>query len=222
VPLTFDPDDPFPLLGAGECTHQEAQAHAACADLWLGLDTEAVEAQLPREQLEQSGQELWFTRPAAVFLTPYVELRGLLARLGPVPGETVVDLGAGYGRLGFVIGRHHPDVRFVGYEFVRERVAAAQQALSRQAFTQAQVLQVDLTAPDFTPVDAEFYFLYDYGTRPAIAKTLEDLRHIAARRKVVVVGRGRACRDAIDRREPWLSDVIPPEHYPHYSIYRSR
>ena len=54
-----------------------------------------------------------------------------------------------------------------------------------------------------------------------IEKTLNDLRGIALRRPIAVVGRGRASRDAIERHHPWLSQVVPPSHHGIYSIYRS-
>ncbi len=75
--------------------------------------------------------------------------------------------------------------------------------------------------PDFKPDAADFFFIYDYGTRPAVQKTLEDLREIARSRPITVVGRGRLSRDAIERQHPWLSQVCPPRHFKNYSIYSS-
>jgi hypothetical protein len=82
-------------------------------------------------------------------------------------------------------------------------------------------LCADLSDLAFRPLAAEFYFIYDYGTPRAISKTLEDLRVIAQRQAITVVGRGRSSRDAIEREQPWLSQVMKPEHHGHYSIYRS-
>lgn len=215
MPLEFDPADPFPLLDPSSHTYTEAQEHAAAADRWLGLDVEGVEARLPRDSLRDTGHQLWVDLPVRSMLTPYTELRWLLARLEPAPGSTVVDLGAGYGRMGFVIARHHPGVTFVGYEYVASRVEEAGRCGARLECA-------DLAAPDFRPVPAEVYFLYDYGTRDAIEKTLEDLRRIARQRALIVAARGRASRDAIDRGHPWLSGVVRPEHHAHVSIYRTR
>lgn len=222
VTLAFDPRDPFPLLEERELAYAEAQEHAALADAWLDLRAEAVERTLPRGALAGTGQQLWLDLPVRGLLTPYVELRALLARLRPVPGSTVVDLGAGYGRLGFVVARHWPGVSFLGYEYVRERVAEGNRCLAAHGHALARLECVDLSAREFRPGAAGIYFLYDYGTRAAIEKTLQDLRHIARTLPLTVVGRGRASRDAIERRHPWLSQVVPPEHAPHASIYRTR
>ena len=230
--LKFDPRDPYPLVssaslvsGVAHC-YAEAQAHAAEVDRWLGLRTEAIEAGLTQTRGEAAGsqdQQLWVGLPVKAMLTPYTELRELLTRLSPPPGACIVDLGAGYGRMGFVIAAHWPEVGFVGYEYVQERVDEAMMALARAGAANGRIgmRQADLRAPEFRPIAADIYFLYDYGTRDAIEKTLQDLRAIAATRAITVVGRGRASRDAIERAHPWLSQVNPPEHSPHYSIYRA-
>ncbi len=211
--LKFDPSDPFPLIDRKTVPASEEQKHSAEADAWLGLDVERIEAALqgaPRTR----DQEFWIGLPPASLQTPFTELREILVRLAPPTGSIVVDLGAGYGRMGYVIASHFPGVRFIGYEFVEERI--------RTARGRIDLRQADLSSPSFTPEAADFYFLYDYGSRQAIDKTLRDLKTLASSRPLTVVGRGRASRDAIERENPWLSQVVPPEHYPHYSIYRTR
>ena len=215
--LEFTPADPFPLPQGA--SYAEAQAHARTVDEWLGMNTEPIEARLA-EAGSPTDQQLWIGLPTQSLLTPYTEIRELLERLSLKPDETVVDLGAGYGRMSFVIARHFPGVRFVGYEYVRERVEEANRALAK--FGASPIEVVDLKDPAFFPIEADYYFLYDYGTRDAIEKTLQDLRVIAQSRAITVIGRGRASRDAIERWHPWLSGVVAPEHFAHYSIYRTR
>lgn len=222
--LVFDPQDPFPLLKLPpEATYAQAQLHAAAVDQWLGLETERIEHELVARRTAQPDQQLWIGLPVQAMLTPYTELRAMLARLAPLPGQTIVDLGAGYGRMGLVIARHHPGVSFVGYEYVSERVNEGRRVIAEQLARNSRIelSQADLAAPDFMPVAADTYFIYDYGTRAAIQKSLNDLREIARTRPLTVIGRGRASRDAIEREHPWLSQVRKPEHLGHYSIYRT-
>ena len=220
--LRFDPSDPYPLLPARSHSYADAQGHAAEVDRWLGLQIEPIEKRLQSEKASFGGLQLWIGLPIQAMLTPFTELREMLARVGLSAGQTVIDLGAGYGRMGFVIARHHPGVRFVGYEYVAERVhEGARRLRAAGAPPEIELLQADLGDPAFAPPGADFYFIYDYGTREAIDKTLEDLRRIAAARPITVIGRGRASRDAIERGQPWLSQVREPEHFGHYSIYRS-
>lgn len=226
--IRFDSSDPFPLLPGSSSnptypTYKDAQKHSADVDTWLGLRTEETERKIHSisSGADIRDEQLWVGLPVRSMLTPYTEIRTLLSQLNPQPEQRVVDLGAGYGRMGFVVGRHYPGVYFIGYEIVRERVDEANRCLKTQNYPNVQMKVVDLSAPDFKPVEADIYFLYDFGSRAAIDKTLFDLRGIARTRPIRVVGRGRASRDAIEREHPWLSQVYPPEHHNHYSIYRS-
>ena len=101
------------------------------------------------------------------------------------------------------------------------KVCEGKRCLSLHHCHQAQLIEQDLEAEDFSPQAAPFYFIYDYGSRHAIEKTLNDLRIIAQTASITVVGRGRSSRDAIERNHPWLSQVEKPQHFKNYSIYRS-
>lgn len=217
--ITFDPSDPFPLLP--DADYKCAQKHSTKVDEWLGLQTEKTEKEIKSISSSGKDEQLWIGLPMRSMLTPYTEIRTLLSQLNPQVDERIVDLGAGYGRMGFVIGRHYEEVHFTGYEIVDERVVEANRCLQKLKHPRIQMRTADLSAPEFKPIDADVYFLYDFGTRAAIEKTLFDLRAIARACSIRVVGRGRASRDAIEREHPWLSQVHPPEHYDHYSIYRS-
>jgi hypothetical protein len=188
-------------------------------DAWLGLDTERVERLL----VKSSEHQLWVGLGAEKLLTPYTELRLLLSQLELKDGDTIIDLGAAYGRMGFVLGRHYPEVYFVGYELAKERVEHGNECLKRHGCLRAELRHVDLSDRHFELSSATYFFIYDYGSRAAIEKTLQDLLRIAVKQRqtVRVIGRGRASRDAIERGHPWLSQVVAPRHYKHYSIYSS-
>lgn len=216
--ILFRRDDPFPLLAEGEASYGEEKLHSAAVDQWLGLRVEESERAI---QDPQDGAERWLHVPVTTFLTPYSELRRMVEVVKPAPGSLVVDLGAGYGRLGFVVERH-TEARFLGLELVPERVREGALALERFGATRARLEVADLAAEVFQLPPADLFFVYDYGTRAAIAKTLGDLRELSRFRAVKVVGRGRAVRDRIEREEPWLSGVVAPEHHGNFSVYRSR
>ena len=220
--LKFNAQDPYPLIDS-TVTYQEQQAHSAKVDQWLGLN-EKVEEELANRLPNFGsalGEQHWIGLPLQTLQTPYTEIRSLLALLNLKEGDHVVDLGAGYGRMGLVIDRLFPGVKFTGYEVVAERVAEGSRLISKLENPLIELIVADLSVEGFKPVEAEFYFLYDFGSREAIAKTLNDLREISMRRKITVVGRGRSSRDAIERGEPWLSQVNEPRHFEHFSIYRS-
>ncbi len=201
-----------------DCTYREAQIHATAVDRWLGLDISNIEASL---QHKNSDQNLWIGLPPEALLTPYIEFRQILEKLQLAPGSTVIDFGAGYGRMGFVVGAHHPGVKFIGYELVPERVFEGARCLREQNCTSAQLLCANIDSPEFVLPEAETYFIYDFSHRAAIDRLLIRLQQLAKRRSIIVVARGRSSRDAIDHGAPWLSQVVTPEHFQNFSIYRS-
>ena len=217
--MDFSADDPFPCLSRELYTYPEAQLHSEKVDQWLGLRTDETErAILANDDYvrieEQGEQRLWIGLPVQTLLTPYLEIRTLLQDLNPKPGDLLVDLGAGYGRIGFVLARHYPGVQFLGFEYVKERVMEACRCGVR-------LEQADLFSPNFLLPWAETYFIYDYGSRQAVSRTLENLKACSRKKAIQVVGRGRLTRDLIEREHPWLSQVNEPQHRGNYSIYRS-
>jgi hypothetical protein len=214
----FAARDPFPLLET--FSSSEARDHACDVDRWLGLRVDEIEATLtktgsrePAPATSGDKHQLWFGLSPRDLLTPYLEIRKILAKLSLEPGRSVVDLGAAYGRMGFVLHRHEPGVRFVGYEYVGERVREGRRALEKFGAGLAELHHADLTSPKLQIASADVYFVYDYGTPKAIEKTLYDLRRISEQRAITIVARGRTCRYAIESRHAWLekADPLAPE-----------
>ncbi len=220
--IPFDPNNPYPLL-ENFPSYREAQLHSRLVDEWLGLHVDETENKIAKNAglSWEEHRERWSGLNPDSLQTPYTEFRAILELLKLQPGQTVVDLGSGYARMGFVIGAHYPESFFVGYEIATERVQETQKALERFNYKNVKMLYQDLARSDFVPIQADYYFIYDFGSAQSIHKTLLDLKILAQQRAITVVGRGRACRDQIERRELWLSQLNKPEHFPHFSIYKS-
>jgi precorrin-6B methylase 2 len=226
--VKFERRDPFPYLPDGSFSKSEARAHAVEADLYLGLRIPEIESKLnqqgsktPAPDASGEHQQLWFGLDPQDLLTPYLEIRTTLENLKLQGKKHVVDLGAAYGRMGFVIERNYPDLLFTGYEYVGERVVEAERALKRFGAKRASVEHADLTSSHFHLPDADVFFIYDYGTPKAIEKTLHDLRKQALKKEILIVARGRSCRYSIETRHRWLSkaDALAPERA--ITVYRS-
>ncbi len=204
------------------------QSHAAAADAWLGLEIEKTERRLLNQgcRLKAGGvsrdpQELWIGLASQDLLTPYIEIRGLLELLSPPRSTMIVDLGAAYGRMGFVVARHFPERQFVGYEYVGERVHEARRCLQVLENSRITIEHADLSDRRFSPVAADYYFLYDFGTAKAIEKTLYDLRRIALERSITVIARGRRSHEAIETRHPWLVPATRVQSIAASTVFRS-
>lgn len=218
--ISFDPKDPFPFLEFGSYNYAAAKEHAVQVDRFLGLKIHEIESSLPSvKPKELAAQEMWIGLDAQSFLTPYVEIRTALEMLELKAQDRVIDLGCGYARMAHIIGRHYPDVKFIGYEIVHERVQEALRSLAPFGYRNVQVEQIDLV--EHAPEAADHYFIYDYGSNQAISKTLLDLQKVARHQPIQIIARGRASRHLIHRDHPWLCEVNTPRHCDTFSIYRS-
>lgn len=201
-------------------------------DHQLGLQVESIEASLlakARQHLPDGnhqswgegihrGNQSWVGLDPQTLQTPYSELERMCQRLSPKKGERLVDLGAGYGRLGIVMHQLCPEAHFLGYEFVPERVEEGKRIFQQLNLTRAALFEQDLTSENFQVPEAEFYFLYDYGKVSHIRQTLNQLSQIADRKTFHLVGRGKGSRSLIEHEFLWLTGIYQEENFTIYSM----
>ena len=226
--IPFLPSAPFPIVDPSRVKQSEAFAHAASCDRWLDLRVDRIEAELAQTgcrlrapQASGEKQQIWIGLEPQMLLTPYTEIRWLLEKLETKSRATVVDLGAAYGRMGFVMARHYPEATFIGYEYVGERVKEANRALEKFGAKKARVEHADLASNDFRLEHADVFFIYDFGTPKAIEKILYQLRKMAQKKEILLVVRGRHSRYMIDRNHSWLVDAFPADDESRVTVYRS-
>lgn len=256
--MKFDPKNPFPSVDPESISYEEVKAHAREFDAWLGLSLESVEAKV-REALATRARdealavseaisdtsemsitrEFWLSKPVDTFMTPYWDLDYMLRAAGLAASDLVVDLGAGYARLAFVLALRHPDVGFVGIEKIEARILEASRVFATNPLFRAaprdqyQFLAEDLRETDLAKMsdplsentiavrERTHFLIYDFGSREDIQAVLLKLQALACDQKVIVLARGGRSREIIDREHPWLSQVQPPQHFARFSIYRS-
>lgn len=160
------------------------------------------------------GHQTWVGLDPQVLQTPYQELLKMCELLVLQPGEHVIDLGAGYGRLAWILKQKYPEVSFTGYEYVKERVDEGNRVLQEEL-----LIQQDLSDPDFELPVADSYFIYDFGKVQHIRKILQQLEDMAETNSFKVVARGRGTRSMIQHEHPWLAQINPPHHEENWSLY---
>jgi hypothetical protein len=221
------------LFKSEDNSHDAARMHSEALDQVLGFRVFEIEEKLLSRAIEKmpegshktwgqalhAGNQTWVGLSHQTLQTPYNELREICEQLNPPPKSCMIDLGAGYGRLGLVLGGLYPDVTFIGYEYVPERVLEGQRILSLNGCENAELLEGDLASELFQLPVAEYYFLYDYGTLSHIRKTLLQLEKIAETKRFKVIARGNGVRSLIQYEFPWLANVYPVVHKEHYSIF---
>jgi precorrin-6B methylase 2 len=205
-------------------SYASAKEFSRALDDALGFQIEAVEKTI----IEHDPHTPWAGLEPQALQTPYPEIRLMLQQLSLKSGQTIVDLGAAYGRMGLVIGAHHPEVKFIGYEISLERVKEGKRILCQFPFASTganigsvQLLPDDISRTDWQLPEADVYFIYDFGDLESIIRVIDQLKKRAVKTPITVVGRGRRTRDHIERHEPWLSQVNSPRHCGNFSIYQS-
>jgi SAM-dependent methyltransferase len=195
--------------------YSEAQRFSRELDLKLGFQIDEIEKKI----LQHEPHTPWAGLDPQALQTPYPEIRMILSRLDLQMNQTIIDLGAAYGRMGLVLAEFYPEVKFIGYEVSKERATEGNRFYSE--FQHIQLLQADISRTDFIIPVADVYFIYDFGDLESIIRVMDQLKKISIHGCIRVVGRGRRIRDQIERHEPWLSQVHAPNHYGNFSIYRS-
>jgi len=218
--LKFDPENLFPVLESNFSFDLAARDHSKKVDAFLGLDVESIE-QLLRESKILCDRETWKHSDPQVFLTPYVELRFILELLKPRAFETIVDIGAAYCRMAFVIEKHFPDVLFRGYEFVSARVAEAQRLFVLNNFRRSKVECRDVNHVEFKLLPEEYYFIYDFGSRTEISSFLTRMQNLHGTGKsFTLIARGNRVRDCVEgEHRKWLHKSVQLPRNCEFAIY---
>lgn len=165
------------------------------------------------------GHQTWVGLDPQVLQTPYAELLEICQHLKLTKDSHLIDLGAGYGRLGFVLQQVSPQAQFTGYEYVKERVVEGNRVLQLHECHQAVLIEQDLSQENFVLPRSEHYFIYDFGFPEQIRKMLKQLELIGAQNKIMVAARGKGIRSQIHHEHFWLGGAFTPLHFENYSIY---
>ncbi len=202
-------------------------------DLKLGLEINRIESLLLSKAKElrpmgtmanfgeilHKGHQTWVGLDPQILNTPYFELAEMCDLIQPKNKEVIVDLGAGYGRLGIVLHFLYPDTIFKGYELVKERVTEGNRILKNIQVKNGELFQEDLMSPLFSLPKANYYFLYDFGKVEHIRHTLSLLEEMTSDHHFKVIARGKGSRSIIEHEHPWLSSLNEVIHQTNYSIY---
>jgi len=140
-------------------------------DVLLGLNVRLVSLKVAStirtpeaRQARFGNEEIWQSPDGAGMsdsMTDYASIHKLFSRLRIVPGQRVIDMGSGFGRVGLYLGIMYPGVRFTGFEIVSERVEEANRVKKLlELGDEIEFKTQDLSAQDFTLPLADFYYAF--------------------------------------------------------------
>lgn len=108
-------------------------------------------------------------------------------------GSKFIDLGSGYGRIGLVVGLMRPDIQFIGYEFVKERVDIANKASAQLQLNQhVHFVTQDLAHVNFKIPLADTYYIFDSFADASYAIIMEQLQEMTNQKRITIVTKGNA------------------------------
>lgn len=201
-------------------------------DQYFGLEIDRIEEDLLNKarklrpagsilnfgEVLHGGSQTWVGLDPETLNTPYSEIAFFLKIINPMRRDLFIDLGAGYGRVGLVLNKLYPEVDFIGYELVLERVNEGNRVFKNLGCNY-KLIEKDLSSTDFKLPKANFYFLYDFGKVSHIRNILKELEQLTDQNhhfKIIV--RGMGVQSIIDYEFPWM---IRESSEFNFSIYSS-
>lgn len=179
-------------------------------DQIIGIDYK-VDRNIQPSQLVQLGEERIFEGSGIGVQSTYSTILLALRYLRISPGAHFVDLGSGFGRVGFLVGLMRPDVIFTGYEIVSERVANVNAAVKNFDLEKNVKFKTqDLGSIDFLIPEAEVYYMFDPFTDKTYSHILTQLSTIATKRKINIItsGKARHVMQELSQRGRWSAPQI--------------
>ncbi len=180
-------------------------------DLDLGFEIKKIEEILkvkalqiaPETHFDQwgpllhDGAQTWVGLDFQILQSSYHDLKVMFDVIKPKPFQKIIDLGAGYGRIGIFLHQFYPLTHFLGIELVEERVKEANRIYDSLYTTNKEMIVGDLGQLTELPA-GDIYFIYDFGSEEHIKKILELLKTTSGG---ILVVKGRICHNLMMKDE---------------------
>lgn len=161
--------------------------HSKQLDRFLGYKIARIEQKLSKKyrafnkstdatnsKKHYAGSEVWVGLNTQALQTPYVDILCVLKALKPFNPKSVIDLGAGYGRVGIVYCSVFLEGKFTGIEILPERYLEAVRVHNLHDLQNCKMVQQDLVAGTYAIPKGDVYFIYDFSH-------IEDIDYVLRR-----------------------------------------
>jgi len=123
--------------------------------------------------------------------THYSLLIDIFNYLRPAPKTRIIDIGSGFGRVGFFLNLCFPELSYLGLEVVQERVECAQKIGSKNSFKNCKFQVQNLAEENYVLPKADYYYFYDPLNEKDLKKVVLDLenqhKHNAAKFSIIAL-----------------------------------
>lgn len=179
------------------------QLHSRKLDKILGYKVSKIESKLLQKyrSYDQSnddsnkkqhykGTQTWIGLHPQALQTPYSEIYQVLNVLKDSNIEHVVDIGAGYGRVGIVLSVIFPKANFTGFEIVKKRQLEGNRIFKKHGALNSRIELSNVLDLNFKIPDADIYFIYDFSDLDDVNQILNELRQKAINKTFFLITRG--------------------------------
>lgn len=130
-----------------------------------------------------------------------------LENLDVTKNTLLLDLGSGYGRVGFVTSLLYPEVSFKGYEFVGHRVTNSN-AISKSfnLNPNLEFYEQNLADQSFEIPEADVFYFYDPFTDETYKYLVKQIINISKKKKVSIITKGNA--------RFWIEEIASQYEWP--------
>lgn len=146
------------------------------------------------------GTQTWIGLHPQVLQTSYNDIFEALYLLKDFNIFKVVDIGAGYGRVGIVMNSVFPEARFIGFEILKQRVGEGNRLFEKLDLINCEILLEDVLEDDFVLPKAQIYFIYDFSEIEDISKILDELVSRIDEEDFFLVTRGDRINFLLERK----------------------
>jgi hypothetical protein len=123
------------------------------------------------------------------YSSSYRSIKKILKASGMKDGDSFVDIGSSYGRVGCTVGVNFPRSRFLGYEIVAERVIEAQRVAKFLRLDNVSYYHADVSADNFKLPEADWFFLFNPLDKEALTRILGKIYHSTKNRTVRLIAK---------------------------------
>jgi 16S rRNA G527 N7-methylase RsmG len=165
-----------------------ARLHAKYLDKEIGYKVAKIEDRLLRSyraydkpvdsssnKKHYPGTQTWIGLHPQALQTPYNDIHEVFSYLQKYSINKVVDIGAGYGRVGMVMNAMFADSTFTGFEIVKKRQQEANRVFEKYGLNNCHMLNENVLEDEFSLPDADVYFIYDFSELRDISQILNLL-----------------------------------------------
>jgi hypothetical protein len=164
------------------------RVHAKRLDKILGFKIPKIEVKLlqkyraydkvndaSNKKQHYQGTQTWIGLHPQALQTPYNDIFDALYLLKDFDVKRVVDIGAGYGRVGIVMNCLFPNAYFIGLEILKPRKVEGNRVFEQLELDNCEILLKNVLDDDFNLPTAQIYFIYDFSELDDICKILDEL-----------------------------------------------